>query len=186
VALAREELQWCLDCLDERPPYSQLRAIFDYHGLIADYLKRFKYDQNMLYGQVVMRLFWNGCGDELRQLSPMTLIPAPSHRDRLKIRGFNQAYQIARFLSQQLKWPLNDRCLIRKKSTQSQHSLNKEERRKNLRDAFVVKGPAPKHVVIVDDIVTTGATVGAIAQALRLAGSETIEVWCMARTSKGS
>lgn len=112
---------------------------------------------------------------------PELIVPVPMHRVRLRQRGYNQALELARELSKRLGIPLDWRSCRRQRHTVAQTSLQGKERRKNLRGAFALQGKLPSHVAIVDDVVTTGATVQEFALTLRRAGVETVEVWACAR-----
>lgn len=106
----------------------------------------------------------------------------PSHPLTLWRRGFNQAELIASLLASQLS--ITQKNLLRKRLlTQHQLELDRAQRLKNLTGAFVVDGAPARHIAIVDDVMTTGATVTQAARALRQAGAGEIEVWVIARTA---
>ncbi|WP_054775018.1 ComF family protein [Methylogaea oryzae] len=106
----------------------------------------------------------------------------PLHPKRYTERGFNQSLELARLLSQRLGIPLDARHCRRIRTTPPQSRLTALQRRRNLRGAFHIKGAIQAdHIAILDDIVTTGATVGALARALRQAGVKRIDIWCCAR-----
>jgi predicted amidophosphoribosyltransferase len=106
------------------------------------------------------------------------------HRTRLRQRGYNQALEVAREVSKALRVPVDYKCCRRTRNTVPQTSLQGKLRQKNLRGAFDVRGELPGHVAIVDDVVTTGATVRELARVMRWAGVERIEVWACARAGK--
>ncbi len=113
---------------------------------------------------------------------PGLLVPVPLHRGRLARRGFNQALELCRPLARALAIPLDGRCCERLRPTPSQSGLDHAGRRRNVRNAFAVHRPPPvDHVAIVDDILTTGATTRALAQALHRAGVHRVDVWTAAR-----
>lgn len=114
---------------------------------------------------------------------PQALVPVPLHRDRLRRRGYDQALELARPLAQALGLPLRDDLLRRMRATAPQSRLAAPQRRRNLRGAFAVRteGNLPTHVALVDDVMTTGATVEAAAAALRRAGVARVDVWVCAR-----
>ncbi len=112
--------------------------------------------------------------DELLRVSgPATLVPVPVHRDRLHERGYNQAELLATSLAHSVRMPVVD-PLIRTRATMKQHRLNRAARLHNLRDAFAVVSRPPPRIVLVDDIITTTATLEACAAALRQAGSQAV------------
>ena len=116
---------------------------------------------------------------------PECIVPVPLHRSRLRERGFNQAYELARFCSQRLGVPLAAKLCERHKPTLHQPGLKPAARRRNLRNAFSVATPAiakpPTSVLLVDDVMTTGTTLRELAKQLRRAGTLDIHVWCIAR-----
>jgi ComF family protein len=114
---------------------------------------------------------------------PEIVIPVPLHPSRLRARGYNQALEIARPLSNLLKIPMDADTCVRLRAITPQEGLGKEERRTNVRGAFGVTRPLrAKHIAVIDDVVTTGSTTTEIAQALLQAGADRIDIWGVART----
>jgi predicted amidophosphoribosyltransferase len=111
------------------------------------------------------------------------LIPIPLHRERLRERGYDQALELARPLARELRLPLLDDALLRLRNTPAQSRLDAAHRRRNLRDAFAWRSTAsvPAHVVLIDDVMTTGATLHAAARTLRRAGVQRVDAWVCAR-----
>ncbi|MCS6841555.1 MAG: ComF family protein [Roseiflexus sp.] len=111
------------------------------------------------------------------------LIPVPLHQKRLKERGFNQAELLAREVARATGFPLVVGPLVRIRATRQQALLGVAERIENVADAFVWKGPAPPaRIVLVDDVLTTGATVNACAAALRAGGAREVYALALARS----
>ena len=119
----------------------------------------------------------------LLRLAPgASLVPVPVHADRLRQRGYNQAALLAEALGRCVGLPVSE-ILIRRRSTTQQHRLDRAARLRNLRDAFAVRpgrGP-PRVAIVVDDILTTSATLEACAAVLRAAGSERVLGFAIAR-----
>ncbi len=111
---------------------------------------------------------------------PDMLVPVPLHPKRLAQRGFNQAEEIARFVGRDIGVPVRPGICRRVRHTKMQSRLSDEERRANVAGAFLCSA-APQHAAIVDDVITTGATVDAVAAALGSAGAEHLHVWAVAR-----
>ncbi|MBT2748394.1 ComF family protein [Lysobacter sp. ISL-42] len=111
------------------------------------------------------------------------LIPIPLHRARLRERGYDQALELAPPLARELRLPLLDDALLRLRNTPAQSRLDAAHRRRNLRDAFAWRGAAsvPAHVVLIDDVMTTGATLHAAARTLRRVGVQRVDAWVCAR-----
>ncbi|MEZ5564134.1 MAG: ComF family protein [Gammaproteobacteria bacterium] len=117
---------------------------------------------------------------------PDAVVPVPLHWRRESGRGFNQAEEIARALCEARGWPLRTDLCRRLRSTPEQSGLSAEARRVNLRDAFGLRNKALeacfRHVLVVDDVLTTGATGLAVASLFRAAGAVEISFWTVART----
>ena len=107
------------------------------------------------------------------------------YKGKLKERGFNQALIISQKLSNQLSIPTNATILQKVKSTPSQTGLNKLQRKRNLKGAFILKeSVVGQHIALIDDVMTTRATSDLLSQLLIDAGAERVDVWCIARTAK--
>lgn len=112
------------------------------------------------------------------------LVPVPLHVTRLRSRGYNQALLLARTLGRSRDLEVAARTLVRLRDTHQQPGLSATARRRNLRGAFAVREPATiagRHVVLVDDVLTTGATADACAFMLRTAGAARVEVFTAGR-----
>ena len=112
------------------------------------------------------------------------IIPVPLHRARLMEREFNQAAVLAKGLARHLNIPVQEGILLRVRPTRPQVELSGRERRQNVRQAFVVTDPSAlvgKVVLIVDDVLTTGATFGEVARTLKAAGARRVNVFALAR-----
>jgi ComF family protein len=112
------------------------------------------------------------------------LVPVPLHRARLAERGFNQAELLAAPCAARWRLPVFGRVLVRTRPTPPQTDLDAAARRANVRNAFAVPRPAEvrgRRLLLVDDVLTTGATADAAAQALRAAGAAAVGVLTLAR-----
>lgn len=171
----------CGECLADRPgPIASVQAPFLYAAPLDRLLPRLKFAGDLAAGKLVAQLMAERLRDAPR---PQALIPVPLHRVRLRRRGFDQTLEIARPLGRALGLPVLDGALVRTKLTQEQSTLSATARRRNLKDAFIArpKLPLPTHVAIVDDVMTTGATLRAAAIALHRAGVERVDAWVAAR-----
>jgi ComF family protein len=138
---------------------------------------RYKFHGDLACGKV---LAWMWCAAEPPQPLPGAIIPVPLHRSRLRSRGYNQALELASPLARHLGLPMLG-CLWRSRRTTAQTDLDALARRGNLRDAFSVTGRVPPHVAVLDDVMTTGATMEACTRALLAAGATTVDAWALAR-----
>ncbi|MEW8195950.1 MAG: phosphoribosyltransferase family protein [Candidatus Thiodiazotropha sp.] len=116
---------------------------------------------------------------------PDVLVPVPLHPLRLRKRGFNQSVEITRVVARQCRLPFDWRLCRRTKETKTQSELNEEERRRNISNAFQVCADVKgTHLALVDDVITTGATVTELSRMLKKAGAKRVDVWAIARTPK--
>lgn len=113
---------------------------------------------------------------------PDAILPVPLHPNRLRERGYNQALELARVVGRRLGTPVEHRHCRRTRATQAQSDLDERRRLANIRGAFEAAPVVPKRLAILDDVVTTGATVTELTRVLRRVGCEQIEVWTLART----
>ncbi|MGQ0622735.1 MAG: ComF family protein [Panacagrimonas sp.] len=113
---------------------------------------------------------------------PDLVIPVPLHRQRQFQRGYNQARELARGLAGVLAIEVDEQAVSRTRATPDQIGLNAAARRRNLRGAFAVtRDLSGLHVALLDDVLTTGATLDELARAVRAAGASRIEAWALAR-----
>lgn len=141
---------------------------------------RFKFRGDLAAGALLSALWLRAVAPDPL---PAAIVPVPLSRERLRERGFNQALELARPIARALERPLLPRLLIRARHTIAQSSLGRRERLRNVRGAFALAPgqKPPLHVALLDDVLTTGATLRECAKVLRRAGATTIEVWAIAR-----
>jgi ComF family protein len=178
----------CGECLKTPAPFERVLAPFRYEFPLDRALHQFKY-QGKRYWQrsfaTLMEAFVQFHYADTTHVMPQVLIPVPMHTDKQKTRGFNQSELLAKGLSRNLNIPTDNNWLHKTRHTENQAALNKEDRLKNLRGAFTVKGARNyRHIALIDDVVTTRATVETLARLLQKQGVNTVEVWCLARTAK--
>lgn len=180
----------CHYCLKYPVLYNDVFSLFDYKPPIDGFIKRLKFQHNLLYAS----LLGNKMADALTEHTQQpfytakkidAILPVPLHPQRLRQRGFNQALEIARPIAKRLNIPLVTNALIRSRHTQAQTELNAARRRNNLKGSFRYQPTAyyenSKNIAIVDDVMTTGATLHEISQTLKQHASvETIYVWVSA------
>lgn len=170
----------CGECLRHAPQFDATCAALRYEFPLAELLHAYKYRS-----QVGLARAFAGM---LRQAVPQnsdpidTLVPLPVTRVRMRERGFNQAAELAKLLGKQLSLPVDLRSLRKIRETRPQMALPWDERRANVRGAFACDvSIAGKHVALIDDVMTTGATVDAASRALKQAGAQSVVVWVLAR-----
>ncbi len=174
----------CGSCLSSTPDFDATRAVFLYSFPIDAMMVRYKYG-NMLN-------LSNAFGEFLAEkITPTVLnhnhvdliIPMPMHPARIKERGFNQAHEIAKVLTKNCREKLDFKSAERVKLTPPQASLPLKERVKNIKGAFAVNADMTnKRIAIVDDVMTTGASLNELAKILKKTGASHVECWVIART----
>lgn len=120
---------------------------------------------------------------------PDLLLPVPMHGRKQRQRGFNQAAILARQLGRTLDIPVRHDLLIKRTSTDEQKTLNREQRQRNLANAFKLERvkllqmrPRPRHIALIDDVITTGSTTAQLATLLKKSGIARVDVWALAKT----
>jgi ComF family protein len=152
-----------------------------YQSPLAPAIRRFKFDGHSELAPELARLL--GARLAFFALERSVFVPVPLHRARLVERGYNQSALLAQRLARELGARASPRALERTRATEQQAALDRRARSENVRDAFRVRSVAPREpVVLVDDVVTTGATARACIEALRRAGSRVVLVAALART----
>ena len=187
----------CVNVLPMNPPPSGTSPLFartlvrvlvpfHYAYPVDHWIRALKFEGERVYARVLGALLANAFR-ALRQPPPTVIVPIPLHAQRYRERGFNQAYELAKFAAAPLGVPVDSRCLVRKIPTLEQSSLSPAQRRKNVRGAFTVVRPvAAERVALLDDVLTTGSTALAAAQALLAAGVREVELWAVARVAPSS
>jgi ComF family protein len=185
----------CRACRLAPPPFVRAVAFGLYDGRMKAAIHALKYDRL----QSAARELGNRLANAIGQIEPdapseMLVVPVPLHRSRHSQRGFNQARVLASHALKSLArshpaWRLTlaDRALVRQRATVSQAGLSPRQRRLNLRGAFVVTDPVAvngKDVLMIDDILTTGATARAVSSALLNAGAASVWVATLARARR--
>lgn len=174
----------CGSCLKRPPPYQLSFCAYEYAYPIEHLIRRLKYGGAMAQARVLSCLLAQYLRDQHRSAWPECFIPVPLHPARYRARGYNQVIELGRFLERELKITMRTDLLVRSRHTPEQAGLSRRERRRNLRRAFITTTVAlPKHIALLDDVITTGSTVNELARTLKKAGVETIEVWGMARAA---
>jgi ComF family protein len=171
----------CGACQRQPPAFDSAFIPFAYAPPLSGYITGLKFRSRLaaarLLGELLIRALPADVPDR-----PDCLLPVPLHARRLRGRGFNQALEIARPVAKHLQLPLDTHSVIRCRDTRPQSDLDQAGRRRNLRGAFELRQALPwRHVAIVDDVVTTGNTVNAVAGLLRRHGVERIQIWAVAR-----
>lgn len=177
------EDQLCGNCIKTLPAWDDAKSPLAYAYPLDRLIQRFKFDGDLAAGRMLGGLLaeYLAASGGTR---PDCVLPVPLHPIRLKERGFNQAVELARPVGRRLGIPLHLGLCERVRVTEVQSKLDAAERKKNLKDAFAVRQSLDgAHVALLDDVVTTGATVEALTRALKDAGAARVTFWSLARAA---
>lgn len=179
----------CGACLKKPPSFSRVEVPWRYAFPIDSLITRFKHQAKWplgrLLGELLSQHLQHAFDEGLSR--PDLLLPVPLANKRQRQRGFNQAALLSEWLSPLLQVPLQTHWLQRVIDTPAQQLLDAATRKRNLRRAFsLAPGSAVsgRHVALVDDVLTTGATAESLARLLKRAGATRVDVYCLARTPK--
>jgi ComF family protein len=179
----------CGQCQEHPPAFERVATPWTYSFPLDTLITRFKHSAKWpfgrLLGELLAQFLQHRFDEDLNR--PDALVPVPLAAKRLRQRGFNQAAMLARWLGANLDIPCDETLLLRIQDTSAQQDLNADARKKNLRHAFALTPGAHikgRHLALVDDVLTTGATAQALARLLMEAGAARVDVYCLARTPK--
>lgn len=170
----------CGSCIKTPPEFDKTIAAFDYEFPVIELMLAYKYGSRLALGD----FFADHLMDKIKhEARPEILLPMPLHSSRLKQRGFNQAAEITKYISSQMNLQISLTSLIKTRDTLPQAKLPWEERRKNIKNAFdCIDTFSNMHVAIIDDVITTGASLNEAAKVIKKQGAKTVSVWVIART----
>lgn len=179
-ALPATDNQLCGRCLQAAPAFDATRALFRYDYPLDSMLQHYKYRQQLNLAKTFSALMQ----EKFRDLPSFDrIIPMPLHPKRLAERGFNQSLEIARLLAKRLDIPLDLKSCRRIKFAPPQASLPHKARIKNMRGAFECgTSLTDQRVILLDDVMTTGASLHELAATVKAAGASHVECWVIART----
>lgn len=175
----------CPRCRQDPPGFVGARAVMPYQGWARSAVHRLKYRGEAELAVPLGGLMGLLAREELLFLSVSAVVPVPLHPDRLQERGYNQSELLAAEVAAAIGRPLRSDLLIRRRPTASQVGLTERERRLNLQGAFAVtdpKGVEGRRILLVDDVLTTGATCREASRTLLEAGSRSVLALTLAVT----
>lgn len=171
----------CGHCLRGPPPQDAAYATFRYAPPLDRLVQGLKFGRRLGLARLTGALLAQAATAQ-QWPRPDLLIPVPLHDARLRQRGYDQAQVLAREVGQRLDIPVDWRAGRRLRATAPQSGLDRASRQRNVRGAFAVTRPlAAAHVAVLDDVMTTGATVGALVTAIKRAGVARVDVWTLCR-----
>lgn len=179
--LASPDLELCRYCTRRSPPFDASLAAFRYEAPIDRAIQGLKYNADFL----AARWLGESLADTVHQSErplPELLIPVPLHAGRLRRRGYNQAQELGRVVGRSLGVPLAPQLVRRKRATEDQIGKTAHDRRRNVRGAFAIDTSVRgQRIALIDDVMTTGSTLGELARTCRQAGAAQVECWVIAR-----
>ncbi len=180
----------CGLCLKSSSSVDYTFSLFQYESPVDYLISQLKFNQQLSYAAILGHLLKQSLtGSIAKNGKPDIILPVPLHKSRLVKRGFNQSLEIARPVSKALRIPIDYQFVRRTRKTMVQSDLTAVERRKNIKNCFEMTKTTEmatqvqnyKHVVIVDDVVTTGSTTNELAKVLKKSGVEKVGVWTIGR-----
>jgi len=185
----------CGGCIKAKPPFSKTISPFIYAFPINRLVQEVKYHRKQ-YWLTSLCDYLAQYIDQAYSMADMPdyLVPIPMHKKKKRLRTYNHAELISYELSKKLRIPVQKHILKKVKLTESQVSLNKVDRLKNLRGSVILNLALPakkleetlknKHIAVIDDVMTTKATSELVSKLLLDAGASRVDIWCLARTPK--
>ena len=177
--------RFCGHCLCKTPPWTWAVAALVYRFPVDQLVCRFKFGRNLACGQILSRELILAVEEKCKKL-PACILPVPLHHSRHFSRTFNQADLLARQTGKALGIPVYSSILRRYRRTRAHSGLDAAQRKSNIKGAFECAIPARKkaafsHVALLDDVMTTGATLTECTRVLKKAGAGRVSVWVAAR-----
>jgi ComF family protein len=178
----------CGACLVDPPAFDGAVAGVDYAHPWSALITQFKFHAMLDLGEALSSLL-RSAQERAASPVPQLLLPVPLSTQRLRERGFNQAWELTRSVARALHTEADAHLLLRVRDTPHQLALPPEQRAANVRGAFAVEPLrraelAGRSVAVIDDVLTTGATFAEIARVLKQAGASRVEAWALARTPR--
>lgn len=173
----------CLACQKRPFPLQTIRATFQYVSPLKELIHKFKYENNFALAEPLgqaMAVAWS-----LQDVGITAVVPVPLHPKREQKRGYNQSMLLAQQLCHHHPLPLIPHALRRVRFTRPQIELGADQRQQNVQQAFAADPhlAGGQHLLLIDDVCTTGATLSACAEALLDAGAAAVSAYCLARAA---
>jgi ComF family protein len=177
----------CGRCLVKPPRYQASFCAYQYGYPLQHLIRHLKYHAALPHAQVLGSLLASYLIERHTESWPDCFVPVPLHSARYRSRGYNQVIELGRYVERGLQLEMRTDLVARKRNTVEQAGLSRRARRSNLRRAFFVTSTIlPKHIALLDDVITTGSTVNELSRVFKKAGAERIEVWGLARAVVGN
>lgn len=174
----------CGRCIKELPQFDYCYSPFKYESDIIQIVQQLKFKDKIINSRSIGEMLYRTFNDDILPVhgKPDCLVPVPLHKKRLRQRGYNQSIEIARVLSNKLQVNIAHDLVIRSKVSIAQQGLSAKKRQKNIKGVFEVHETKNyEHVLIIDDVMTTGSTVNELAKTLKKGGVKDAGVLSFAR-----
>lgn len=170
------EKEFCFDCTEKRFFFDQGKALFAYAGPLKNAMYRLKYSNRRCYASLFAQMVNDRMKSWFLENEFDVIIPVPMHKEKKKLRGYNQAEVLAEQIGKKMNLRVQNNLVIRQMNTAPQKGLTDSMRKENLKNAFILTENVVqfKHILIIDDIYTTGSTVNEVAKLLKGAGALSI------------
>lgn len=169
----------CGSCQKDKPHFDHTHALFSYTYPVDAMMQHYKYNNALYLSQTFGRLL----SETIVDYNIDVIVPMPLHPNRIKERGFNQSLEIAKVMAKKSKVKLDALSCRRIKNTPPQASLTVKGRLKNMKGAFDCQQSfSGQHVVLIDDVMTTGASLNELAKTVKNAGATRVSCYVLART----
>lgn len=158
-------------------------AVFQYTETIRQAIMALKFGHELHHTRLLGHLL-SQCLKQHYSKLPELIIPVPLHKNRLRERGFNQVLEIAKEVKKELNIPIDKYSVSRHKATTPQAQCTQSQRRENVRAAFTNSKPImATHIILLDDVITSGYTLHNCRRCIKLASSQQIDYWCLAKAA---
>ncbi len=187
-----EKNHLCIDCLIKKPSYDSTLCLDSYGGFLTDAIHSYKYQHQIAIAHGLLDAWLEIHPKKQHQASPIDWIfPIPMSQTKLHQRGFNQSWELCKLFSRKLKIKSNWKVLNRSHLDGDQVAASKQERAQRLINVFSIdpNGIAlikNKRIVLIDDVMTTGATLSVVAKLLKDFGAQSVHNWVILRTPNKS
>lgn len=174
--LDKMERELCQDCEKKDHVFERGVAAAAYSDELRASMHRYKYKARREYTEFYAKLMEMQCGDLIRRWKVDVILPVPMYRYKERVRGYNQAALLAQALGERMNIPVDSTLLVRTRNTKPMKELDDRERLKNIQNAFKIRQSVIRynHILLVDDIYTTGSTIDACAVCLKQAGAQKV------------
>ena len=178
----------CLDCLKKQPPFDATLCLDSYGGFLTEAIHSYKYQHQIAIAHGLLDAWLQIHPKELHDSESTDLIlPIPMSQQKLHQRGFNQSWELCKLFSKKLKIKTNWKILNRIHIDGNQATASKKERAQRLLNVFSISPNKidlikNKHIVLIDDVMTTGATLSVVAELLKDFGAQSVHNWVILRT----